>query len=71
MPARVEGLVVEHGMGIGSGGLKGIGEAGMLGIAVANAIEDACRACLTSAPFTLERVLAALDVHGAGLPPST
>ena len=44
-------------------GAKGIGEAGMLGIAaaIANAIEDATGASLTAAPFTPEKVLAALD----------
>jgi CO/xanthine dehydrogenase Mo-binding subunit len=71
MPVRFEGFVVEHGLGIGPGGLKGIGEAGMLGIAaaIANAIEDASGACLTSTPFTPERVLAALDARAAGLAP--
>jgi CO/xanthine dehydrogenase Mo-binding subunit len=71
MPVHFEGVVVEHGMGIGPGGLKGIGEAGMLGIAaaIANAIEDASGACLTSTPFTPERVLAALDAHAAGIAP--
>jgi CO/xanthine dehydrogenase Mo-binding subunit len=69
MPAAFESFVAEHGLGIGPGGLKGIGEAGMLGIAasIANAIEDATGACLTSTPFTPERVLAALDAQSAGL----
>jgi CO/xanthine dehydrogenase Mo-binding subunit len=54
MPVRFEGFVVVHGLGIGPGGVKGIGEAGMLGIAaaIADAIEDASGACLTSTPFT-------------------
>jgi hypothetical protein len=44
----------------------------MLGIAaaMANAIEDASGACLTSTPFTPERVLAALDARAASLAPS-
>jgi CO/xanthine dehydrogenase Mo-binding subunit len=69
MPAAFESFVAEHGLGIGPGGLKGIGEAGMLGIAasIANAIEDATGACLTSTPFTPERVLAALDAQSAGM----
>lgn len=67
MPPAFESFVAEHGLGIGPGGLKGVGEAGMLGIAaaIANAIEDASGACLTSMPFTPERVLAALDAHSA------
>jgi CO/xanthine dehydrogenase Mo-binding subunit len=67
MPESLESFVAEHGLGIGPGGLKGIGEAGMLGIAaaIANAIEDASGACLTSIPFTPERVLAALDAQSA------
>jgi CO/xanthine dehydrogenase Mo-binding subunit len=69
MPSAFEGFVAEHGLGIGPGGLKGIGEAGMLGIAaaIANAIQDASGACMTSMPFTPERVLAALDAHSATL----
>ena len=63
LPEAFESFVAEHGLGIGPGGLKGIGEAGMLGIAaaVANAIEDATGASLTTMPFTPEKVLDALD----------
>jgi CO/xanthine dehydrogenase Mo-binding subunit len=63
LPPVFESFVAEHGLGRGPGGLKGIGEAGMLGIAacIANAIQDATGASLTSLPFTPERVLAALD----------
>jgi CO/xanthine dehydrogenase Mo-binding subunit len=63
LPAVFESIVAEHGLGRGPGKLKGIGEAGMLGIAaaIANAIQDACGASLTSLPFTPEKVLAALD----------
>jgi CO/xanthine dehydrogenase Mo-binding subunit len=63
LPAVFESFVAEHGLGRGPGNLKGIGEAGMLGIAaaVANAIQDATGAVLTSLPFTPEKVLAAID----------
>jgi CO/xanthine dehydrogenase Mo-binding subunit len=63
LPLVFKSFVAEHGFGRGPGNLKGIGEAGMLGIAaaVANAIEDATGAVLTSLPFTPEKVLAALD----------
>jgi CO/xanthine dehydrogenase Mo-binding subunit len=68
LPLEFRSLVVEHRLGRGPGQLKGIGEAGMLGIAaaVANAIEDATGARLTSLPFTPEKVLAALDALDAG-----
>ena len=58
-----ESLIAEHGQGVGPGGLKGIGEAGVLGIAtaIANAIHDATGASLTALPFTLEKMLSALD----------
>ena len=63
LPGRFSSFVLEHEMGRGPGGLKGIGEAGILGVAaaVANAIEDAAGIRLTDLPFTPERVLAALD----------
>ncbi|WP_428492057.1 xanthine dehydrogenase family protein molybdopterin-binding subunit [Rhodopila sp.] len=63
LPPDFQSVVFEHGLGRGVGHLKGIGEAGILGIAacIANAIEDACGARLTSLPFTPERVLAALE----------
>jgi CO/xanthine dehydrogenase Mo-binding subunit len=63
LPLQFESFVAQHGLGRGPGNLKGIGEAGMLGIAaaVANAIQDACGAVLTSLPFTPEKVLAALE----------
>ena len=63
LPLVFKSFVAEHGLGRGPDNLKGIGEAGMLGIAaaIANAIEDATGAALTSLPFTPEKVLAALD----------
>jgi CO/xanthine dehydrogenase Mo-binding subunit len=63
LPGVFKSFVAEHGLGRGPGGLKGIGEAGILGVAaaIANAIEDASGARLTSLPFTPEKVLAALD----------
>ncbi len=63
LPGRFSSFILEHEMGRGPGGLKGIGEAGILGVAaaVANAIEDAAGIRLTDLPFTPERVLAALD----------
>ena len=67
VPAHFESFVLEHGLGIGPGGAKGVGEAGMLGVAaaIANAIADATGAELTAMPFTPERVLAALDALAA------
>lgn len=66
LPQHFESVVVEHGMGFGPGGVKGIGEAGMLGVAaaIANAIQDATGASLTAMPFTPEKVLDALDQLG-------
>ena len=66
LPGHFESVVVEHGMGFGPGGAKGIGEAGMLGVAaaIANAIQDANGATLTAMPFTPEKVLDALDQLG-------
>jgi CO/xanthine dehydrogenase Mo-binding subunit len=63
LPADFQSVVFEHGLGRGVGKLKGIGEAGILGVAacIANAIEDACGARLTSLPFTPEKVLASLE----------
>jgi CO/xanthine dehydrogenase Mo-binding subunit len=63
VPLAFETIIAEHRFGRGPGQLKGIGEAGILGIAaaIANAIEAATGACLTSLPFTPEKVLAALD----------
>ena len=65
LPRHFESFVLEHGLGIGPGGAKGVGEAGMLGIAaaIANAIADATGAEVTAMPFTPERVLAALDAR--------
>jgi CO/xanthine dehydrogenase Mo-binding subunit len=70
LPAVFQSIVAEHALGRGPGKLKGIGEAGMLGIAaaIANAIEDACGASLTSLPFTPEKVLAALDARERRVP---
>ncbi len=67
VPESFESFIVEHGLGAGPGGLKGIGEAGMLGIAaaIANAVEDATGAVLTALPFTPEKVLAAIDAQSA------
>jgi CO/xanthine dehydrogenase Mo-binding subunit len=66
LPQHFESVVVEHGMGFGPGGVKGIGEAGMLGVAaaIANAIQNATGASLTAMPFTPEKVLDALDQLG-------
>ncbi len=67
LPQQFESVVLEHGLGSGPGGVKGIGEAGMLGVAaaIANAIQDATGASLTAMPFTPEKVLDALDRHAA------
>ena len=64
LPLDFKSFVAEHGLGRGPGKLKGIGEAGILGVAasIANAIQDATGARLTSLPFTPEKVLAALDL---------
>jgi CO/xanthine dehydrogenase Mo-binding subunit len=55
LPAAFESFVAEHGRG----GLKRIGKARMLGIAacIANGIQDAAGASLTSLPFTPERAV--------------
>jgi CO/xanthine dehydrogenase Mo-binding subunit len=68
LPLEFRSVVMEHRLGRGPDQLKGIGEAGMVGVAaaVANAIEDATGACLTSLPFTPEKVLAALEAQSAG-----
>lgn len=62
LPTRLVSLVLEHGLGPGPGGAKGIGEAGILGIAaaVANAIEDAVGARVTELPITPRRVYEAM-----------
>ncbi|EWY37193.1 hypothetical protein N825_20920 [Skermanella stibiiresistens SB22] len=63
LPDRFDCFVEEHGMGPGPFGAKGLGESGMLAVtaALANAIEDATGARVTTTPFTGERILAALD----------
>ena len=63
IPKIFESIVLEHGMGNGPFGAKGIGEASMLGVAsaIANAIADAVGARVTQLPMTPERVLEALD----------
>ena len=63
LPAVFESIVLEHGLGRGPLGAKGVGEAGILGVcaAIANAIEDATGARLTALPMTPDAVLAALD----------
>ena len=73
VPEFFESFIAEHGQGMGPGGLKGIGEAGMLGIAaaIANAIEDATGASLTTLPFTPEKMLAALDAERVNASGST
>jgi CO/xanthine dehydrogenase Mo-binding subunit len=63
IPAIFESIVLEHGMGNGPFGAKGIGEASMLGVAsaIANAVADAVGARITDLPMTPERVLDAID----------
>jgi CO/xanthine dehydrogenase Mo-binding subunit len=66
LPARFETIVLEHGLGPGPFGAKGVGEAGNLTIpaAIANAVADAVGARVTDLPITPEKVLAAIDRLG-------
>ncbi len=63
VPPRFESFVVEHGMGPGPGGIKGIGESGMLGLAaaIANAVHDATGVRITELPITPEKIRRALE----------
>jgi len=67
LPFRFESMVLEHGLGPGPFGAKGIGEAGILGVAaaIANAVEDAAGVRITSLPITPEKVHAALSARKA------
>ncbi len=77
IPPRFETIVLEHGLGPGPYGAKGVGEAGGLTIpaAIANAVADAVGARVTDLPITPEKVLAAIDRlspnggEGRGQPP--
>ncbi len=62
LPEVYEAIILEHGLGRGPLGAKGVGEAGILGIAsaIANALEDAVGVRITSLPITADKVLAAL-----------
>ena len=62
LPSLFETIVLEHGLGPGPGGAKGIGEAGILGVApaIANAVEDAVGIRITSLPITPEKIMTAL-----------
>jgi len=63
LPPEFTSITQEQGHGPGPFGTKGMGEAGILPVAsaIANAIEDACGARITSLPITPEKVLTALD----------
>jgi CO/xanthine dehydrogenase Mo-binding subunit len=63
LPKIFESIILEHGMGNGPFGAKGIGEASMLGVAsaIANAIADAVGARITDLPMTPERVQDAIE----------
>ncbi|MCY4237353.1 MAG: xanthine dehydrogenase family protein molybdopterin-binding subunit [Rhodospirillaceae bacterium] len=63
LPIQFTSITQEQGHGPGPFGSKGMGEAGILPVAsaIANAIEDACGARITSLPITPEKVLSALD----------
>jgi len=65
VPANFDVVVLEHGMGPGPFGAKGVGEAGNLTIpaAIANAVADATGARVTALPITPDKVLAALDLR--------
>ncbi|MDX2104628.1 MAG: xanthine dehydrogenase family protein [Alphaproteobacteria bacterium] len=64
LPPVFRTLILESGLGPGPFGAKGIGESGNLAIpaAIANAIEAATGAALTSLPLTPEAVFRALHV---------
>ena len=65
LPTRFEAIILEHSLGRGPFGAKGVGEAGILGVAaaIANAVEDAIDVRITSLPLTADKVLAALDAR--------
>jgi CO/xanthine dehydrogenase Mo-binding subunit len=67
LPPHFETIVLEHGLGPGPFGAKGVGEAGNLTIpaAIANAVADAVGARVTELPITPEKVLAAIDQLGS------
>jgi CO/xanthine dehydrogenase Mo-binding subunit len=67
LPAHFEAMVLEHGLGPGPFGAKGVGEAGNLTIpaAIANAVADAVGARVTELPITPEKVLTAIDRHSS------
>lgn len=72
LPAIMETVILEHGLGRGPLGAKGVGEAGILGVcaAIANAVEDAVGIRLTALPMTPDAVLAALDAIAVKVPPT-
>jgi CO/xanthine dehydrogenase Mo-binding subunit len=63
LPPHFGTIVLEHGLGPGPFGAKGVGEAGNLttAAAIANAVADAVGARVTDLPITPEKVLAAID----------
>jgi CO/xanthine dehydrogenase Mo-binding subunit len=67
LPLKFESILLEHGLGPGPFGAKGIGEAGILGVAaaVANAVEDAVDVRITSLPISAEKVCEALAMKQA------
>jgi len=69
VPPNFEAAVLEHGLGPGPFGAKGVGEAGNLTIpaAIANAVAAAVGARVTDLPITPEKVLAAIDRLNAPL----
>ncbi|MFQ3622359.1 MAG: xanthine dehydrogenase family protein molybdopterin-binding subunit, partial [Acetobacteraceae bacterium] len=62
LPPEFEALTLEHGMGPGPHGAKGLGEHAILavGAAVANAVADACGVRVTRLPIAAEDVLEGL-----------
>ena len=62
LPFKLETIILEHGLGPGPFGAKGIGEAGILGVAaaIANAVEDAVGVRIASLPISAEKVCEAL-----------
>ena len=67
IPRRLDGAVVEFPMeGDAPFGAKGVGETGSFAVAsaIANAIDDAVGARVTSLPLTDERIWAAMQVSG-------
>jgi CO/xanthine dehydrogenase Mo-binding subunit len=62
VPPNFEASVLEHGLGPGPFGAKGVGEAGNLTIpaAIANAVADAVGARVADLPITPEKILGAM-----------